>query len=267
MKQMNMGMYEPMTTYIHELDARVKVIATVLMMTLLFSSSSFLSYTLIACFLLGLTLSARLPLKQLGGLSAWRVILVLTFLLNMFLTPGETIWVTWRWIDVTVEGVQTGLLLVARIVLMVLTTTILTLTTKVLTLTSALAFLASPLKKLRFPVAEGVLIIHLALRFVPTLIEEKDRIISAQKARGASFEAGSILKKAYNMIPILIPLMIASLKRAEDLAHAMEARSYQIGALRTSFHEMKMTKKDYTTLLVIFLFFAGMVGLECFIRR
>ena len=264
MKQMHMGMYYPVVTYLHQLDARVKVVAMVMVMILLFFSSHFFSYALIACFVLGLAVSAGLPLRLFGGIRMLRIFLVLMFLLSVFGVPGEMILFEWRGIYATVEGAHAGLILVVRVVLMLGLTTTLTLTTPPFLLTHALEFLLSPLKKGRLPVAEGVLMINLALRFVPTVMDESNRMINAQKARGASFESEGILKRAKGMIPVLIPLILSSFKRADDLAAAMEARCFKIGSKRTSFYDMKMVKKDYVALLCIFLFFVAVIGLDYF---
>jgi len=265
MRQMNIGTYYPIASYIHKLDARVKVIAVVMVIVLLFFSSSFWSYGLIACFLLGLFLSARLPLRLLNGIRAMRFILILTFLFSVFWAQGDRVLFEWRWIYATAEGVHAGIVLIVRVVLMLLVTTILTLTTTPFSLTNALEFLLSPLQKLRLPVSEGALMINLALRFVPTIIDEKDRIINSQKARGASFEADGIFKKAVSMIPVLIPLIISSFKRADDLALAIEARCFKIGAPRSSYRIMQMTSKDYKALLIISLFFVSMIAFEIFL--
>jgi energy-coupling factor transport system permease protein len=262
-----MGAYYPSSSYIHELDARVKVVSIILILSLLFFTTSFYGYAILACFLLGLIFSAQLPLMLFNGIASLRFVLILTFLLSIFLTPGETILFHWRWLYVTSEGMQAGIILIVRVVLMILATTILTLTTTPFSLTHALEFLLSPLQKLRFPVAEGVLMINLALRFVPTIIEEKDRIMNSQKARGASFEAEGIFKKAKSIVPVLIPLIISSFKRAEDLAFAMEARCFKIGATRTNYQVMKMTRKDYKALLIMSVFFVSMIAFEILQRH
>jgi len=262
MKQINIGIYYPITTYIHELDARVKVVATVMITVLLFLTSSFWGYALITCFLLGLIISTHLPLKLLGGIRSLRFVLILTFFLSVFFTPGETVLFEWRWFYATAEGVHDGFVLIIRVVLMLITTTILTLTTTAFMLMSALEFLLLPLKKLRFPIAEGVLMINLALRFIPTITSEKDRIINSQKARGASFEADGLLKKAKNVIPVLLPLIISAFKRADDLALAMEARCLKIGTTRTNYKIMRMTKKDYKALLIMSIFLIIMIVFE-----
>ena len=266
MKQMSIGMYYPVATYLHQLDGRVKVITMMMVMTVLFFSSNFWIYGLIFSCLLGLIVHARLPLKGFNGIASLRFIFVLTFFLSVFLVPGERILFEWHWIYGTVEGLRIGLVLVIRIILMLFTTTILTMTTTPFQLTSALAFLLSPLQKMGLPVAEGTLMVNLALRFVPTLMEEKDRIINAQKARGANFEEGGILKKAKSIIPVLIPLIISSFKRADDLALAMEARCFKIGKSRTNYRRLKMTHKDYKILLVILLLMLMMMALEIRLR-
>ena len=262
MKEINIGSYYSLPTYIHEIDERVKVVASVMVTILLFLMSSLWGHMLVACFLLGLIFSARLPIRLLSGISSLRNVLVLTFLLSVFMTSGEIILFEWRWICVTIEGVHAGIVLIARVVLMLITTMILTSTTTAFALTRAVEFLLSPLKKLRFSIAQGALMINLALRFIPTITSEKDRIINSQKARGASFEADGILKKSKSIIPVIIPLIISAFKRADDLAFAMEARCFKIGEIRTNYQIMQMTKKDYKALLIMSIFFVGMIAFE-----
>jgi len=264
---MSIGMYYLVVTYLHELDARVKVLTTTIVMTLLFFLSSVWSFVLIFCCLIGVMIHARLPLKLFHGIRSLRLFLVFTMLLSMFLVPGEHILFEWQDIYVTLEGVAVGLILVIRIILMLFTTTILMMTTTSTELTSALAFWFSPLQKLRLPVAEGALMINLALRFVPTIMEEKDRIINAQKARGVSFEESSILKKVKSLIPVIVPLIISSFKRADDLALAMEARCFKIGRKRTSYRMMKMMPKDYLGLVIAAIFFIVILAFELFIQH
>ena len=261
MKQMSIGTYYLVSTYLHELDARVKVLATTIVMTLLFFLSSFWSFLLIFCCIVGLFIHARLPLL-LNGIKSMRLFLVFTVILSMFLVPGESILFEWHGIYMTLEGLNVGLILVTRIILMLFTTTILMMTTTSIELTNAMAFLFSPLQKLRLPVAEAALMINLALRFVPTLMEEKDRIVNAQKARGVNFEEGSISDKAKNLIPVIIPLILSAFKRADDLALAMEARCFKIGRTRTSYRLMKMTAKDYVGLLIMLAFFIAILAFE-----
>lgn len=262
MKQMSIGMYYLVDTYLHQLDARVKVSATAIVMTLLFFLSNFWSFLLIFCSLLGVMIYARLPFRLFQGFRSLRFFLILTLLLSMFLVPGERILFEWRAIYATLEGVNVGLILVIRIILMLFTTTILTMTTTSIELTNALAYLFSPLQKLRLPVAESALMINLALRFVPTIMEEKDRIVDAQKARGVNFEATGISQKAKNLVPVIVPLILSSFKRADDLALAMEARCFKIERKRTSYRMMRMTRRDYITLLIMMLFFMAILAFE-----
>jgi len=255
MKQMNMGAYYPVATYLHQLDARVKIIATTMVIILLFFASSFWSYGFLASFLTVLILTAKLPFRLLRGMASLRFILIFTLFFSIFMTPGEEILFGVSWFYATGEGLMAGIVLIIRVSLMILVTTILTLTTTPFELTSAFHFLLAPLKKLRLPVAEGALMINLALRFVPTIIEENQRIMNSQKARGVSFEVGGVIQKVKNIISILIPLIISSFKRAEDLAFAMEARNFKIGEVRTNFRVMRMAHRDYIGLLIIGLFF------------
>jgi len=266
MKKMNIGMYYQAPTYLHKLDARVKVVAVVLITTLLFFVTTFWSYLLITSFLLGLILTAKLPLS-LGSVKSLSTVLLLTLILSTFSTPGTVVLWELGSLYATTAGLYAGMILIVRTVLMLMTTTILTMTTTAFTLTRAIEFLLAPLKKLRFPVAEGALLVNLALRFIPTIISEKDRIIKAQKACGASFEVDGILKKAKSLIAVLIPLTISAFKRADDLALAMQARAFKLGALRTSYQTMKMNYQDYQALIALCLFFIMTLGLEIFINR
>jgi len=266
MKQLNIGTYYPVATYLHILDARVKVVATTMVTILLFFTSSFWAYGLLACFLATLILTAKLPLRLLRTLSSLRYILIFTLFFSVFMTPGEQVLFGWSWLYATREGLMAGIILIIRVTLMIFVTTILTLTTPTIELTSAFEFLLSPLQKLRFPVAEGALMINLALRFIPTIMEENQRIMNSQKARGVSFEAEGLMGKVRSIIPVLIPLILSSFKRAEDLALAMEARNFKIGGKRTSYRMMRMTSKDYKILLVMLLFFLCMIGFEIMVN-
>lgn len=260
--KINLGAYYPSATYLHQLDARVKIIAAVMMTVLLFFASNFWTFGLLTCFLVILTLTAKLPLKFLQGLASLRMILILTLFFSIFMTPGEVILFRWAWFYATKEGLMTGIILIIRVALMIFATTVLTLTTTPLQLTSALESMLSPLKKIKLPIAEGALMVSLALRFVPTVLEESQRIVNSQKARGVTFEAGGLIKKIKGIISILIPLILSSFKRADDLSLALEARNFKIRKKRTHYRVMEMKRADYVGLLVMTAFSIAVLAIN-----
>ncbi|MBE6990953.1 MAG: energy-coupling factor transporter transmembrane protein EcfT [Ruminococcaceae bacterium] len=248
LKDITLGQYFPGKTFIHRLDPRTKLIITVLYIVTLFTAHWLVSYALVLAFLLMCLRVAKIPLVTIGkSLKPLVIIIILTAVLNMFYTPGEELVSFWR-ITITKEGVFNAVKMVLRITMLITGTFMLTYTTSPIMLTDGLEMLLNPLKKIKVPVHELAMMMSIALRFIPTLIEETDKIISAQKARGADFESGNIMQRAKALIPILVPLFISSFRRADELAVAMECRCYHGGEGRTRMRILKFSANDWIAL-------------------
>ncbi len=249
LKDITLGQYFPGNTIIHRLDPRTKLVSVVLYIIALFSAGSLASTGIVfLAMVFCVILSQIRPAALFKGLKPLYFIILLTALLNLFYSTGTVI-AHWWIFRITREGLLRSGLMVCRIVLLVSGTLLLTYTTSPLQLTDGLESLLSPLKKVRFPVHELAMMMSIALRFIPTLIEETDKIISAQKARGADFETGSLLHRAKAFIPILVPLFVSAFRRADELATAMECRCYHGGEGRTRMKVLRMQKADWFALL------------------
>ena len=251
LKDITLGQYFPGDTVVHRLDPRTKLILTILYIVLLFIANSYISYGLVFLFLVFCVALSRIRLKAvLSGLKPLVILIVITGLLNLFYTRGEhLLFRVWR-ISVYWEGVRTAVVMALRIMLLVTGTLMLTYTTSPLQLTDGMEKLLGPLKKLHVPVHELSMMMSIALRFIPTLIEETDKIMNAQKARGAEFDTGNLIQKAKAMLPLLVPLFISAFRRADELATAMESRCYHGGEGRTKMKVLKMARRDWLALLV-----------------
>ena len=248
LKDITLGQYFPGDTPVHRLDPRTKLIAVIIYIVALFQASSWLSYGVVAVFVISVMVISHISLKNIfSGLKPMLIIITLTALLNIFYTEGTPVREGWI---VTYEGIDKSLKMILRIVLLICGTFLLTYTTSPISLTDGLERLLSPLKKLKVPVHELTMMMSMALRFIPSLIEETDKIMSAQKARGADFETGSLINRAKALIPILVPLFVSSFKRADDLAVAMECRCYNGGEGRTRMKVLRMEARDYIAFAV-----------------
>lgn len=264
LKDVTLGQYFPGNTFIHRLDPRTKLIATVLFIVMLFTAQWLVSYALVLVFLLLCLKVAKIPLRTIvKSLKPLVIIIILTAVLNMFYTPGEALVSFWR-ITITKEGVFNAIKMVLRISMLITGTFMLTYTTSPIMLTDGLELLLNPLKKIKVPVHELAMMMSIALRFIPTLIEETDKIISAQKARGADFESGNIMQRAKALIPILVPLFISSFRRADELAVAMECRCYHGGEGRTRMRILKFAANDWLALLLVAALLAAVIVLKVF---
>ena len=244
-KNMTIGQYFPADSFVHKLDPRTKLIITFILIIFVFLIHSLPGYISIVVFL-ALTIafskiSFRLVLKSIR--SIWLVIFI-TFILNIFFLKGEEMLFEWQFIRIYKEGLIKACEMAGRLVILVIISSMLTYTTSAKEITDAIEILFGPLKKIRFPVHEMALMMSIALRFIPTLLEETDRIMKAQTARGASFDTGGLISRIKGMLPILIPLFISAFKRAEDLALAMEARCYHGGDNRTRLVEYHYKFRD-----------------------
>ena len=262
LKDVTLGQYFPGDTVVHRLDPRTKLILVVIYIVALFCAKSYVSYAVVAAFLILCMCLSRIRLGVIvKGLKPLLFVIVLTGLLNMFYTPGREIFHFWIF-TITWEGVRNAIFMIARIVMLIFGTFLLTYTTSPIALTDAMELLMGPLKKLKVPVHELSMMMCIALRFIPTLISETDKIISAQKARGADFESGNLLRRAKALIPILVPLFISAFRRADELAVAMESRCYHGGEGRTRMKQLHMARRDYLAMAFGLVLLAAVIVLR-----
>ena len=245
LKDITLGQFFPGTSLAHRLDPRSKIILTVVYIVGLFCAECFVSYGLMVALLVtGVKVSGVAPKALVKGLKPVLFIICFTAVLNLFYTPGEILAQFWVF-KITKEGIFTAFFMALRISMLIMGTFLLTYTTSPIALTDGLESLLGPLKKVKVPVHELSMMMSIALRFIPTLIEETDKIMSAQKARGADFESGSLLDRAKALVPILVPLFISAFRRADELAIAMECRCYHGGEGRTKLHVLRYQTRDY----------------------
>lgn len=264
LKDITLGQYFPGNTAIHRLDPRAKLLIVLVYIIALFLCKWLVSYGIALIFLAAAILLSRIRLKALfKGLKPLLIIIIFTALINMFYTDGQVLVKFWIF-QITREGLWNAFFLVLRIMLLVAGTFLLTYTTSPIALTDGLESLLSPLKKLHFPVHELAMMMSIALRFIPTLIEETDKIISAQKARGADFETGNLFRRAKALVPILVPLFVSAFRRADELATAMECRCYHGGTGRTKMKVLVFRMPDIFALLVSAALLAGIIVLRRF---
>ena len=247
LKDITLGQYFPGKSFVHQLDPRTKLILLVAFIVALFTASGWVSYAVCFAFLAFAIYLSKIPVKSIfHGMKPLVMILVFTGILNLFFTGGEMVLVrVWK-VTITLEGVIRAVFMVSRILMLISATFLLTYTTSPISLTDGLESLMSPLKKIRVPVHELSMMMCIALRFIPTLIEETDKIMSAQKARGADFENGSLMQKVKALVPILVPLFVSAFRRADELATAMECRCYQGGDGRTKMKLLRYHRGDVT---------------------
>ncbi len=258
LKDITMGQYYPSDSMIHRLDPRMKILLTVLMIVAVFMVHTLVGYAVILAFVYMTTRLAKIPFRLLmKGLKPLRFILILTFLLNLFFSNGAKVLLHWGIITITAEGLNQAVHYSLRLMFLVIGTSLLTLTTSPVSLADGLELILSPLKKIHFPAHELAMMMTIALRFIPTLLEETDKIMKAQMARGADFESGNLFKRAKAMVPLLVPLFVSAFRRAGDLAMAMEARCYHGGENRTRLRVLKITRNDYLALACTL----GLIGL------
>jgi len=258
LKDITLGQYFPGDSIIHKLDARIKIIIVMLFITTIFVATNFTGYAVMYVFLTVIVLVSKISIKTvLKSLKPILFILVFTAFANIFLTTGKVALFSFWFIKVYPEGIIYAVMMGLRIICLIIGTfVLLTYTTSPVALTDAIERLLSPLAKLKVPTHEFAMMMTIALRFIPTLIEETDKIINAQKARGADFETGSLMKRAKALIPILIPLFVSAFRRADELAAAMECRLYHGGEGRTRMTVLKLTFSDIVVLFVFILMLA-----------
>lgn len=256
LKNITIGQYFPGETIIHRLDPRVKLLATFAFIIALFFINSFYPYILVVAYILIAIKLSKVPLKYvLKGLKPLFLIISITFLINLFMTKGEILFEIGP-LDVTKEGLMQATFMALRLIFLVMGTSLLTLTTSPISLTDGIERLLKPLSKVGVPAHELAMMMTIALRFIPTLLEETDKIMKAQMARGADFESGNIMNRAKSLVPLLVPLFVSAFRRADELAMAMEARCYRGGENRTRMKELKLVKSDFIALSITTVFIA-----------
>lgn len=244
LKDITLGQFFPGETVVHKLDPRTKILIMLAYIAVTFCVKNFYGYIALAAFTTGAVILSKIPPSfVIKGLKPIMVFIIITALFNLFLTRGTVVW-QFGVLKITYEGIRFAAFMVLRLTFLILGTSLLTLTTSPISLTDGMEALLSPFTKIGLPAHELSMMMSIALRFIPTLMEETDKIMKAQAARGADFESGNIIKRAKAMIPILIPLFISAFRRADELAAAMECRCYGVTENRTSLHELKLKKRD-----------------------
>lgn len=263
LKDITIGQYFPGNSIIHRLDPRFKIVITLLFIIMIFTGKSFLCLAVGAVYtILAVILSKIKPKMFWKSIKPLLPFLIITALLNLFLvSTGDIVW-EWKFLKIRDDAINISVFMIARIILLIIGSSLLTYTTSPITLTDAIERLLSPLKKLKFPVHELAMMMSIALRFIPTLIEETDKIMSAQKARGAEIDSGSFMTRTKNMISILVPLFISAFRRADELATAMECRCYNGGEGRTRLRQLKSAPRDYIALAVTILFYGAVIAVS-----
>ena len=264
LKDITLGQYFPGDTLAHRLDPRTKLLVTVLYVVALFTAKSYIAYGVLILTLIVAVRISRVGAKALfKGLKPVLFIIAFTALLNLFYTPGTELCHFWIF-RITIEGVRAAITMMLRITLLIMGTFLLTYTTSPIRLTDGLENLLGPLKAIKLPVHELAMMMSIALRFIPTLIEETDKIMSAQRARGADFESGNLLQRAKALIPLLVPLFVSAFRRADELATAMECRCYHGGEGRTALRILRFQMADWLSLALFVVLTAGVITLKKF---
>ena len=265
-RDITIGQYYPTNSILHKLDPRVKLVGTMLFVISLFVINTWAGYAIATVFIAAMISMSKVPLGfMVKGLKAVVLIMCITVFFNILFTPGEVLWQWWV-IRITKEGLTVAAKMIVRLIYLILGSSLMTLTTTPTQLTSALERLLRPLNKIKVPVHEIAMMMSIALRFIPILLEETDKIMKAQMARGADFESGGLLSKIKSMVPLLVPLFVSAFRRADDLAMAMEARCYHGGHGRTQMKPLVYKKRDMMAYLILVIYLAACISL-IFIRR
>jgi energy-coupling factor transport system permease protein len=259
-RDITLGQYYPAESVLHKLDPRAKIIGTFLYLLSLFLVRDVIGYVIAFIFLITMIIKSHVPFKfMVRGLKGILVILIFTAVINIFLTPGEILYSVWKF-NITREGLRVAVRMIIRLIFLVLGTSLMTLTTTPNSLTDGLEKLMRPLKRLKVPVHEVAMMMSIALAFIPILIEELDKIMKAQTARGADFDNKKLSVRVRNMVPVLVPLFVSAFRRAGDLALAMEARCYHGDVGRTRMKPLKYAKRDYLAYFVMILYLAVVIA-------
>lgn len=255
LREITLGQYYPVDSVLHRLDPRVKLFGTLMYIISLFLVKGVAGYLIATIFLISMIILSKVPVSfMLKGLKAIFILLIITALINMFMTPGIPIVKIWR-LSLTMEGIRNAVYMIIRLVFLVVGSSIMTLTTTPSSLTFGLEKSLGWMKKIKVPVHEISMMMSIALSFIPILLEETDIIMKAQQARGADFESGNIFKRVKALIPILVPLFVSAFRRANDLALAMESRCYQGGEGRTKLHPLVYMRRDKIAYVIIITYF------------
>lgn len=261
-RDITIGQYYPKDSVIHKLDPRTKLVGTLAYIISLFLFNNFLGYIVVTIFLFGVIKASKVPFRFIiKGLKAIIMLLMITVLFNLFLTQGTPLVEFWIF-TITKEGLRISAFMAIRLIYLIIGSSMMTLTTTPNQLTDGLESLMGPLKKIKVPVHEIAMMMSIALRFIPILLEETDKIMKAQIARGADFESGNLIKKAKSLVPLLVPLFISAFRRANDLAMAMEARCYSGGEGRTKMKPLLYQMNDYRAYVIFVLYFAIIIGMK-----
>ena len=262
LRDITIGQYYPTGSVIHRMDPRVKLFGTLVFLISVFAYKGIVGFAIVTLFLAALISISKVPFRyMIKGLRAIMILMLITALFNLFLTPGEVLIQVWK-LKITKEGVMSAIRMAIRLTYLILGTSLMTLTTTPNQLTDGLEKALKPLAKIHVPVHEISMMMSIALRFIPILIEETDKIMKAQMARGASFDEGNIIKKAKSLIPLLVPLFVSAFRRANDLAMAMEARCYRGGDGRTKMKPLRYQSLDYQAYAVLILYLALLLALR-----
>ena len=259
LRDITLGQYYATESLIHKMDPRVKLAGTFIYIIALFCFKNAWGYVAAAVFLGLVIVLSKVPFKfMVKGMRSILLLLLITVIFNLFLTPGEELVVLWK-LKITKEGLALAITMAVRLTMLIIGSSIMTLTTTPNNLTDGMEKMLKPLKLFKVPVHEVAMMMSIALRFIPILLEETDKIMKAQLARGADFESGNLLKRAKAMVPLLVPLFISAFRRANDLAMAMEARCYRGGEGRTKMKPLIYRKRDYIAYAVLLFYFAGSI--------
>ena len=261
LRDITLGQYYPTKSVLHRLDPRVKLLGTMVFLISMFLFQNITGYVVATIFLVSMILLSRVPFSfMVRGLRAVVILLLITVLLNLFATPGTPLFSFWK-ITITKEGIRAALFMMFRLIYLIIGSSIMTLTTTPNNLTDGMEKALSGLSKIKVPVHEIAMMMSIALSFIPILLEETDKIMKAQMARGADFESGNIFKRVKNMVPLLVPLFISAFRRANDLALAMEARCYHGGSGRTKMKPLKYHGRDFAAYAILALYLAAIIVL------
>ena len=265
LKDITLGQFFPGNSVVHKMDPRAKLVMLVVYIVALFIAVSWISYAVMLAFLVISIAISKIPVKSIfRGMKPMIFILAFTAILNIFFTEGETVLLEFWVLKITLEGLIRAFFMMIRILMLITGTFLLTYTTSPIALTDGLESLLNPLKKIKVPVHELSMMMCIALRFIPTLIEETDKIMSAQKARGADFETGNLMQRVKALVPILVPLFISAFRRADELATAMECRCYHGGEGRTKMKLLRYARRDFLAYGLGILLLAGVITLAYF---
>lgn len=258
-RDITIGQYYPRDSFIHKLDPRTKIIGTFIYIISLFLFRKFIPYLVVFGFLGLIIKTSEVPIKHiLKGLKSIMFLLIFAVVFNIFLTPGDVLW-KWGYLKLTRQGLEIAGFMAIRLVLLIMGSSLMTFTTTPNHLTDGLEKIMNPLKKIKVPVHEISMMMSIALRFIPILLEETDKIMKAQMARGADFESGNLIKKAKSLVPLLVPLFVSAFRRANDLAMAMEARCYHGGEGRTKMKPLQYHKQDGMAYVILLVYLVVLV--------